>query len=420
MAKLTDGFVKSATAKDGAERTIYWDASLPGFGLMVTSGGHKSFVCQYRAGRRSRRLTIGRASDALTLAKARSQAKAVLGKAAVGGDPLEERQKAARDTSDSLQSVAEEYLRREERAGQLRTLDQRRAMLKRLVYPRLGARPIHEIKRTDIVRMLDKIEDSSGARTADYTLAVLRRIMNWHAGRSDDFRSPIVRGMARTKPKERARERVLSDTELKAVWNAAEAAPGPFGCLVQFLLLTAARRMEAAGLRRSELENGDWVLPASRNKTKVDLVRPLAAEARALIAELPIIGEAGLVFTTNGKAPLSAFSKFKRDFDKRCGITNWTLHDLRRTARSLMSRAGVPSDHAERCLGHVIPGVRGTYDRHEYYAEKQRAYEMLAAQIGRIIDPQPNVVPLRLPDADPERAVENKAVETQRKPQQIT
>ena len=68
-------------------------------------------------------------------------------------------------------------------------------------------------------------------------------------------------------------------------------------------------------------------------------------------------------------------------------MTGWTLHDLRRTARSLMSRAGVNADHAERCLGHVIAGVRGTYDRHEYHAEKQHAFEALAALIERIVNP---------------------------------
>jgi integrase len=92
---------------------------------------------------------------------------------------------------------------------------------------------------------------------------------------------------------------------------------------------------------------------------------------------------------------LGGFSKFKAAFDKACGVTGWTLHDLRRTARSLMSRAGIDADHAERALGHVIPGVRGVYDRHEFRDEKRRAFEALAAQIERIINPQPNVVALR-------------------------
>src|SRR5947209_12603841 len=84
----------------------------------------------------------------------------------------------------------------------------------------------------------------------------------------------------------------------------------------------------------------------------------------------------------------------KLSFDRACGVNGWTIHDLRRTARSLMSRAGVNSDHAERCLGHVIGGVRGTYDRHEYYTEKQLAFEKLASQIERVVSPQQNVVPM--------------------------
>src|SRR5262249_24526343 len=113
------------------------------------------------------------------------------------------------------------------------------------------------------------------------------------------------------------------------------------------------------------------------------------------------------VFTTDGRRSLGGFSKFKRAFDadvlaelrkddpEAKALPRWTLHDLRRTARTLMSRAGVDPDTAERCLGHVIGGVRGTYDRHEYHDEKKRAFETLAALIERIVNPQPNVVPLK-------------------------
>ena len=101
------------------------------------------------------------------------------------------------------------------------------------------------------------------------------------------------------------------------------------------------------------------------------------------------------VFTTDGKTPIAGFSRFKLEFDEACGVSDYVLHDLRRTSRSLMSRAGVDADIAERCLGHAIPGVRGVYDRHEYHAEKARAYEALAAQIDRIVRPRANVVGLR-------------------------
>jgi len=275
------------------------------------------------------------------------------------------------------------------------------------VWPVFGSRPIGEIRRSEIVRLLDGIEDANGSVMADRTLALVRTIMNYHASRSDEFRSPIVKGMARTRPKERQRERILSDDELRKVWATSD---GVFGAFVRFILLTAARRNEAAGMTWAEIDGRDWTLPAKRNKAKVDLVRPLSDMALAVLGSLlvPPIPAAqskpgglftkannGFVFTTDGVTPISGFSKFKRGLDKASGTAGWTLHDLRRTARSLMSRCGVSPDVAERCLGHVIGGVRGIYDRHEYHAEKKLAFEKLAAQVDRIINPVENVVAIR-------------------------
>ena len=129
-------------------------------------------------------------------------------------------------------------------------LEWRRTVLERLVYPAIGRRPIGEVQRLEIVRLLDRIEDKNGPVMADRTLAVIRKIMNWHASRSERFNSPIVRGMARTRPKERARQRTLTDDELRAIWAAAESYPGVFGAYLQFILLTGARRLEAARLNR--------------------------------------------------------------------------------------------------------------------------------------------------------------------------
>jgi integrase len=148
-------------------------------------------------------------------------------------------------------------------------------------------------------------------------------------------------------------------------------------------------------MKWSELVDGAWCLPASRNKTKVELCRPLSKATQAVLDELPRIEGGDYVFTTNGKRPISGFSKFKRTFDQQGGVSGWTLHDLRRTARSLMSRAGVNADVAERCLGHVIPGVRGIYDRHAYHDEMLLAYEKLAMLIKNIVDPRERVTALR-------------------------
>jgi integrase len=141
---------------------------------------------------------------------------------------------------------------------------------------------------------------------------------------------------------------------------------------VRFLLLTGCRRDEARCLTWIEIDGADWKLPASRNKTKVDFTRPLSKAARALLADQSHIDGGPFVFTTTGQHPLSA-SKPKKIFDAACGISGWRLHDLRRSFRTLASRANVSADIAERCLGHVIGGVRGVYDQHKYQREMETA-----------------------------------------------
>ena len=144
-----------------------------------------------------------------------------------------------------------------------------------------------------------------------------------------------------------------------------------------------------------EIDGGVWTLPAARNKAKVDLIRPLSVPAMRVLGAKPAkVSADQIVFPTKNGKPITGFWQYKASLDKVCGATDWIIHDLRRTARSLLSRAGVNADIAERCLGHVIGGVRGIYDRHEYFEEKKRAFEALAAQIERIVNPQANVVAL--------------------------
>jgi Arm DNA-binding domain len=204
---------------------------------MVTAKGHKSFVIQYRAGRRSRRMSLKAGSS---LQEARREARAILGAVARGGDPLGEKRKAAASSGNTLRAVAEEYFDRE--LPKLRTGKERKDVFERLVFPSMGSRQIDTIKRSEIVRLLDGIEKENGPHQAQAVLAFLSKLFNWHGGRDDDFVSPIRRGMARTKPKESARDRILSDDELRSVWQATEAKEGAYGHLVRFALLTATRR----------------------------------------------------------------------------------------------------------------------------------------------------------------------------------
>ena len=138
----------------------------------------------------------------------------------------------------------------------------------------------------------------------------------------------------------------------------------------------------------TELTDGVWMLPAARNKTKVELARPLTREARAVLPAR----SAGFVFTTNGVTPISGFSKMLDQLQAESATADWTLHDLRRTARTLMTRAGVRDEHAERCMGHALPGIQGTYNVWAYLPEKLQAYDALAGLIERIINPVDNVI----------------------------
>jgi integrase len=256
--------------------------------------------------------------------------------------------------------------------------------------------------------MLDAIEDENGPVMADRTLQRVGKALNWHATRDDSFVAPIVRGMTRTSVSERARERVLSDDEVRAVWFAADNLGTAYTRMLQFILLTATRLREASNMNRAEL-NGDgteWTIPADRHKAKRDFLCPLSQAAQGVIAKLPAKGSNGWVFTTDGSRAISGNSKWKRLIEKemlsylraadpQLMMERWTHHDLRRTARSLMSRAGCDADHSERALGHVIGGVRGIYDRHAFKQEKARVFDALAAQIERILNPQGNAVLLR-------------------------
>jgi integrase len=382
--KLTPAFVaKPVLPAPGRDRVIYWEEN---FGLMVTAAGHTSFVVQYRAGRQSRRMSL---KGGLNLQEARREAKAILGAVAKGSDPLGEKRKAETASSTTLKAVAESYLARE--GSKLRTGHKRQSAFVRLVYPVLGSRQIDTIKRSDIVRLLDDIEEENGPHMAQQVLAFLSRLFSWHASRDDDFLSPIRRGMARTKLADHARDRVLSDDELRAVWRAAEAFPRPYGHLVQFILLTATRRSEAACITREELAGGDWIIPGLRMKAKQEHVIPLSKAAKAIIDDMPVLGP--YIFTLDGRRPTKNFDAYKSRLTEASGVAGWRLHDARRTARSLMSRAGVAPDIAERCLAHTIGGVRRIYDRYAYHAEKKQAFEALAALVEYIANPMDNVRP---------------------------
>jgi integrase len=266
---------------------------------------------------------------------------------------------------------------------------------------------MNAIKRSEVMRLMNKIESRNGPRMADMIYSHIAQVMQWWESQSDDFAIPLPRKGRSTGTK--SRKRILTDNELRNIWTTAQQNGDPFAKLVQFLLLTGARLQEAAQMTRDEVRGDIWTLPARRNfKTKQDVRRPLSQTARDLLDSLPVIGASDFYFSQSG-TPLGNIGDRKKRIAQASGADkpppegkiderfagDWRLHDLRRTAKSLLSRAGVNPLVSEKCLGHVLPGIQKTYDQYDYLLEMRAAYERLATLIDGIVRPQDNVRQLR-------------------------
>jgi integrase len=365
------------------------DVDLVGHYVRVSMTGIKTFATVVR-GPDGKQVwtTVGRA-DVMTIRQSRDRAKAIIQRVKDGLPATDEKPRLA-----SYAEVYAEYFKREVKAKALISADQIDWSFGIYVLPDWGKRDFVSIRRGDVVALLDKLEDERGRRTADIVLAYTRRVANWYAIRNEDYQSPFVKGMARRKPGESKRARILTDDEIRAVWGAAD---GPYGVLAKLALLTAQRRDKLATMRWSDLAGGVWTVPHEGRQKGTGGALTLPKIALEILAALPRFDSSDFVFSEVGDGNgFSGFSKGHNRLIESSEVKNWTLHDLRRTARSLMSRAGVQSDHAERVLGHVISGVEGIYDRHLYADEKAQALAKLADVVAMILNPPVgNVVTLR-------------------------
>jgi integrase len=387
---LTD--VGIAALKPRAARYTVGDPQLTGLNIRVTPNGRKTYVAVTRdPGGKQIWTTIG-AVELMTIAEAREKARGVLRRVQDGRPAFEPK------ASTFAEVVADWRTRHLERNG-LRAAREINRLLDRHILPAWGAREFVSIRRSDIVSLLDQIEDENGARTADYILTVTRAIMNWYAARhGDDYNPPVARGMRRQSPHEQERSRVLDDDEIRRVWTACEGL-GTYGALIRILLLSAQRFDKTLKMAWADIDaDGVWRVPTVSKREKPhggELKLPQLA--RDILAALPTFEGNPYVFAGRGQGHINSHSKNKTRLDQASGVTGWVPHDLRRTARTLMSRAGVDSAIAERTLGHIQPGVQGVYDRHRYFDEKADALRRLAALIERVLAPPPSaqVVNLR-------------------------
>jgi integrase len=406
-AKLGEETIKKLPVPATGNKVFYFagdvlqGAAAPrGFGVRVTAAGARSFVLNYRIRGHEFRYTIGAWPDWSAL-KAVREARSLRQRIDRGENPLDDRKPEVegRTVSDVLDDFIERYAK-----PKLRHWKGVASAFNRLVKPEVGKRGVYELRRSDVAEMLDKIEDGSGPVMADRTRAYFRKALSWYGERDDRFN--LGQAIVRVEPRAAgtARSRILSDDELRIIWPVLGES-GTLGALLKGLLLTAARRSDVAGMARSEIDkDGIWEIPAERYKTKRSHALPLSKAALALIKEQPP-GE--YVFPSREGTPFSGFAKSKAALDRAIlaairkaakpgekvkPLPHWTLHDLRRTARTLMARAGVRPDVSERVLGYVIAGVAGVYDRHSYADEKRDALEKLAGMVERIVNPPPSNV----------------------------
>jgi integrase len=406
--RLTEEGVCKLNPPPEGKQVDYYDAVMPGLVLRMNYGGRKTWRALYYVKGVHKKTGKPRTEPRthplgmypiLSLGEAREAARRFL------TNP----QKALAGGTGSFQEVASEFIKRHVEASKLRTRAEIVRCLNRYVIPHWKDKAFREIKRADVTALLDQIEDDHGARQADMCLAIIRTITHWHEVRIDDYVSPIVKGMSRYVAKDHKRDRILcmnrdgsnndgsnNDDELRALWTCAN---GTFGAFVKVLLLTAQRKDKLAHMRWVDVVDGTWRIPtAPREKGNAGTLRlpPLVLD---IINKQPRFSP--YVFALSGKGAPKSFIKPKRELDQRMreqvpDMAPWVIHDLRRTARSLMSRAGILPHVAEQVLGHVIPGVMGTYDRHGYDLEKADALNRLASLVERITNPPTdNVVPLR-------------------------
>ena len=387
-------------------RDIYvWDPRLKGFGLRITPRGAQSFVFQYRVdGGPARRKTIGPVGSPWTPATARKEAERLLVQVYQGIDPVEAKREAKRKKETlNFRTYSERFVELYLKPNWRGTWGSAQCTINNVCIPRWGNRPVHEITRADIVKVLDEYSDRPARRKEIHSL--LRKLFNWATDRQDIDVSPLA-GMKAPKAVP-SRRRVLSDEEIVALWRATENSGWPWGPFVRMLILTMQRRQEVAEMDWSEIDLNArrWTLPADRAKNDQEHVIPLTSLA---LAELQLLGpkRKGLVFTTTGTTPVSGFFKGRAALHKdmiaylkakqieeggdpdQVEVPNWRLHDIRRTGATHLQSLRVPVEVTESVLNHTSgtrAGVAGIYNRYKYDDEKRTALDAWDAKLRSLL-----------------------------------
>ena len=387
--------------KPDPERRIEVAVGAPsGLYLVLHPTGRKGWALRYRFRGRPRNLTFGTAYPEMSLAAARAEAQSAIADLAQDIDPARTKERddeAQLQMQESVANVVEEFLKRQVRPNEKRWKETER-ILKRETEG-WKCRSISDVTKPDVLRVLDSIVDRGASVMACRTRGVLMRFFDWSKGRGYIEQSPMA-GVGKPGSDHKSRDRVLGPEELTEVWRAAGDLGYPSGPLVRLLTLTAQRRGEVASMRWQDvdLDGALWTVPAEM--TKPDRVHdvPLSGPAIDLLNSLPRFESGPFIFsTTSGAKPISGWSKAKLRLDAKIiegrkeRLTDWTLHDLRRTAATHMAKAGVPVPVLSAILNHSpgsVQGITAIYNRFRYTEERRQALESWADFVLTLAEPK--------------------------------
>ncbi|WP_111734660.1 tyrosine-type recombinase/integrase [Roseovarius amoyensis] len=410
MARALTTKAVEALKPDSSRREIP-DPALSGLYLVVQPSGAKSWALRYRYAGKPKKLTLGK-WPIMGVAAARAAASEAIEAVEHGNDPgaAKRKAKAARieahlSERDKIKTLVEQYTDRH--LSKLKSGADVQAQLARHVLPSWGDRKIQDIGKRDVIDLLDGIADSGRVVTANRVRAYLSSFFNWCVERDVIAASPL----SSVKPvaKEASRDRVLSDDEIRWLWQAGDDLGQPWGQIAKLLLLTGQRRAEVVGMTDAEINGDVWHLEAERTKNGRAHDVPLSKAAQDILAGVERIkGPNGYVFTTTGESPVSGFTKGRDRLHRRMieiaseeagkpvEIPHWTFHDLRRTAATGMARLGIPVRVPEAVLNHSSGtggGIVAVYQRHDYADEKRTALDAWARLVADLVEgPAENVV----------------------------
>jgi integrase len=362
--KLSDVGVQNL--KPSATHTDFWDSALPSFGVRVAPSGTKTFVLKIHNARRA----IGR-YPIISLSNARIEAKRMLAEKTLG---------RVRPQSIAYPQAVALFIEDKQRNKKASTAKEYGRVLNK--FPFRGQ--LSEITHKDTARQLGTIKDPSAY---DHALVYSRIFFNWCVKRRYITENPTLGLSTHAKVK---RARVLTDDEIKSLWSATDE-PTHFNRIVRLLLLTGQRRGEIAGLRKEWICDDFVTLPAEITKNGCVHSFPIGMLCASVLAE-PLKNSHSLLFPSikkDGK-PFNGWSKAKMTLDEASGVSDWTLHDLRRTFASNLGALGVRLEVIEKLLNHVsgsFAGVAGIYQRYDFFSEMRAAMELWDKRLTTILQP---------------------------------